>query len=111
MSEITDEYMQEMLGQTRTYTLVLLKSGPNYGAPDVDKTIWEHGRRNFALRADGVMPIVGPLLDDTEMCGVCIMDAPVDEAVRLMDGDPGVQAGIFTYEVHPMRGFPGSALP
>jgi hypothetical protein len=111
MTDITDEYMQEMLGKTRMYTLVLLKSGPNYGAPDVGTTIWEHGRRNFVLRAKGVMPIVGPLVDDTEMCGVCIMDAPVDEVVRLMDDDPGVQAGIFTYEVHPMRGFPGSALP
>ena len=111
MTEITDEYMQEMLGRTKTYTLVLLKSGPNYDTPDVGKTIWEHGRRNFTLRAEGVMPIVGPLLDDTEMCGACIMDAPVDETVRIMDDDPGVQAGVFTYEVHPMRSFPGSVLP
>jgi hypothetical protein len=28
-----------------------------------------------------------------------------------MDHDPGVEAGIFTYEIHPVRGFPGSALP
>jgi len=27
-----------------------------------------------------------------------------------MDADPGVRAGIFTYDVHPVRGFPGSAL-
>jgi hypothetical protein len=33
------------------------------------------------------------------------------EAVReIMDGDPGVQAGMFTYHVHPCRGFPGDAL-
>ena len=28
-----------------------------------------------------------------------------------MDDDPGVQAGVFTYEVHPVRGFPGDGLP
>jgi hypothetical protein len=31
--------------------------------------------------------------------------------IAIMDGDPGVQAGIFTYEVHPVRSFPGDALP
>jgi hypothetical protein len=28
-----------------------------------------------------------------------------------MDGDPGVQAGVFVYDVHTCRGFPGDALP
>jgi len=28
-----------------------------------------------------------------------------------MDGDPGVQAGVFEYEVHAVRGFPGDMLP
>ena len=33
------------------------------------------------------------------------------EVKKLMDDDPGVKAGIFTYEVHPCRGFPGDSLP
>jgi len=28
-----------------------------------------------------------------------------------MDTDPGVMAGIFTYEVHNIRSFPGDSLP
>ena len=28
-----------------------------------------------------------------------------------MDDDPGVRAGVFEYELHPVRGFPGSTLP
>ncbi len=28
-----------------------------------------------------------------------------------MNDDPGVAAGVFTYQVHPCRGFPGDALP
>jgi hypothetical protein len=27
-----------------------------------------------------------------------------------MDGDPAVQAGVLSYEVHPVRGFPGDGL-
>jgi len=34
-----------------------------------------------------------------------------EEVVRIMDEDPAVKAGIFTYEVHPIRGFPGDSLP
>jgi hypothetical protein len=28
-----------------------------------------------------------------------------------MAADPGVQAGLFSYDIHPARSFPGSALP
>lgn len=28
-----------------------------------------------------------------------------------MDDDPAVLAGIFTYEIHPVRSFPGDSLP
>lgn len=110
-SAITDEYMQEMRARTRPYVLVLLKAGPNYTRPDAPATIWEHGRRNFALRADGVLAVVCPVADDSELCGMGIFDGSVDDVAAIMDGDPGVQAGIFTYETHPVRGFPGDALP
>jgi hypothetical protein len=36
---------------------------------------------------------------------------PPEEIAQIMDSDPGVQAGIFTYEVHPSRSFPGDSLP
>lgn len=111
MTEITDEYMHEMLGKTKAYAVVILHAGENYTAPDAGATIFEHGRRNFALRAEGVLSIVGPVTDDTSVCGIGIFDAPVDEVVRIMNEDPGVTAGIFTYEVHPIRSFPGDALP
>jgi hypothetical protein len=29
---------------------------------------------------------------------------------RIMSNDPGVQAGLFTYDIHPTRTFPGSSL-
>lgn len=110
MAEITDDYMREMLGKSRAYSVMILKTGPNYGGDGTDAVIWEHGRRNFALRADGVLSIVCPVPDDSEVCGVGIFDAEPDRVRDLMEQDPGVRAGVFVYEVHPCRSFPGDAL-
>jgi YCII-related domain len=110
-NEITDEYMHEMLGKTKAYTLMLLKKAPRYAEPGSRPIVWEHGRRNFALRAEGKLAIVCPVLDDSEWAGVGIFDVTPEEVVRIAEQDPGVKAGIFTYEVHPVRGFPGSKLP
>ncbi|MFC4945359.1 YciI family protein [Pseudonocardia sp. GCM10023141] len=110
MSEITDEYMQEQLGRSRVYTLAMLRPGPKYGTEGSDAVIWEHGRRNFELRAAGTMSIVGPVMDGTDLAGISILTASVEEAAALLDGDPAVQAGLFGYELHPLRSFPGDAL-
>jgi hypothetical protein len=110
VAEITDEFMREMLTRSRAYTAMILKAGPSYGGEGSDAIIWEHGRRNFSLRADGRLSIVCPIPDDSEVCGIGIFDAEPDEVRRLMDDDPAVRAGVFVYEVHPCRSFPGDAL-
>lgn len=111
MATISDEYMQEMIAKTRQYCIVILKAGPRKHDDGVEKIIWEHGRRNFSLRADGVLPIVCPIADGSEVSGIGIFDASVEEVKKIMDDDPGVQAGIFVYEIHPCRSFPGTSLP
>lgn len=111
VAEITDDYMREQMTRTRGYSVVLLHTGENYGTEGSDKIVWEHGRNNFSMRADGLLSIVCPVRDDTDLCGVGIFNASIEETAKLMDADPGVQAGVFTYEVHPVRSFPGDALP
>ncbi len=108
---ITDEFMREMLGRSREYTVVLLRQAPGRQEERASPIVWEHARRNFALRAEGVLPIVGPIVDGSEWAGIGIFDASVERTRELMDADPGVQAGVFTYEVHRIRSFPGDALP
>jgi hypothetical protein len=108
---ISDEQMRAMLPSARPYTAVILRRGPGYGTEGAQAVVWEHGRRNFALRADGLLPIVCPVTDDSGVCGIGIFTGDVAEVTAIMDGDPGVAAGIFTYDVHPVRGFPGSTLP
>lgn len=111
MTTITDEYMRQRIAATRQYSVVILKHGPNKQMEGVEKIIWEHGRRNFQLRADGVMPIVCPVNDGSNVSGIGIFNASVDEVKKIMDEDPGVQAGVFVYEVHACRAFPGDSLP
>jgi hypothetical protein len=107
----TDGMMRERLTQAASYTMVVLRMTEKYGIDGTDQIIWEHGRRNMGLQADGLMPIVCPVGDETGLAGIGIfVDDPV--TVRsIMDGDPAVQAGILSYTVHPCRGFPGSTLP
>lgn len=106
----TDEQMMAALARTREYTVVLLKAGPAYATDDAPAIVREHGRRNFALRADGSLNVVCPVLDDSELRGVGIFARSLDQTREIMDGDPGVQAGVFVYEMHPVRSFPGDAL-
>jgi len=87
------------------------KKGPRFKMPDVYPVIWEHGRRNYALRADGILAIVCPISDDTEIAGIGIFNADVEQTKRLMDGDPAVAEGVLNYEIHPTRSFPGDELP
>jgi hypothetical protein len=109
--EITDAFMRDMMTRTRAYTIVLLRKTANRAEPGADTIVWEHGRRNFQLRAEGKLAIVCPIGESDEWAGVAIYDAEPAEVRRLMEGDPGVQAGIFTYEILPTRSFPGDHLP
>jgi len=108
---ITDQYMHDRLAVTRSYTLVLLHKTAERAEDGALPVIFEHGRRNFALRAEGLLPVVCPVTDDSGWAGIGIFAASVEEVTRIMDDDPGVKAGLFSFEVHPVRGFPGSSLP
>jgi hypothetical protein len=111
MTNFTDEQMLEAMSRTRDYTVVLLETGPRYDADDAKSIIWEHGRRNFELRAAGQLNIVCPIRDDTPLCGVGIFSGTPTEVQALMEQDPAVKAGILTYQIHPTQTFPGDSLP
>ncbi len=107
---ITDEFMREALSKTKTYSLVILHGTEKLKDAASRAIVWEHGRRNFQLRGDGVLQIVCPVADESNVSGIGIFAASPEETATIMDADPGVRAGIFTYEVHPCRSFPGDAL-
>ena len=72
MKEITDEYMKEMILKTKSYTAVILKATEKIKEPGVEKIIWEHGRRNFQLREEGILPIACPINDESNVNGANI---------------------------------------
>jgi hypothetical protein len=111
MKEITDDFMRQMMTVSRDYCAVILKTGPAHGTPGADKIIWEHARRNFALRAEGILCIICPIRDGSGVHGVGIFNGTVEDTRKVMDGDPGVMAGVFVYEIHACRSFPGDRLP
>jgi hypothetical protein len=111
MTTISDDFMRQMLSKTKNYCIIILKAGPNHNMDGVQKILWEHARRNFELRAAGMLSIVCPVADDSDINGIGIFNAPAEEVKKIMDDDPGVKAGVFVYELHTCRSFPGDSLP
>jgi hypothetical protein len=111
MTTISNEFMQRMISKTKNYTLVILKATLKRNEPGSDKIVWEHGRKNFVLRAEGLLSIVCPVSDNCDVSGIGIFNAGIEETKKIMDEDPAVKAGIFNYEIYPCRSFPGDSLP
>ncbi len=108
---ISDEQMQANLALTRPYTVVLLRPTARRHEPGADAIVREHGRRNMEHRDEGILSIVCVIPGSDQISGVGVYPGSVDEVRALMEQDPGVRAGIFTYELHAARSFPGDALP
>ncbi len=117
LPEVTDDQLQQALATTRPFTVVVLRAGPRYEPPGPDRsaevaqTVLAHGKRNYALHLAGLLPVVCPVADGSDLTGIGVFDATPEEVDRILAADPGVQAGIFTYDIHPSRSFPGSTLP
>lgn len=108
--------MRASLAATVPYTLIILKAGPRYAPPGpgrdptVAGIIWQHGNRNFRLKAAGLLQVVCPIADGSEITGVGVFAATAEDVDRIYAADPAVRADVLTYEIHPTRTFPGSTL-
>jgi uncharacterized protein YciI len=86
------------------YTLVLLRRPPDAPTmPDaeLDALQARHLAYRAELRRRGVLIVNGPLGEqsDESMRGLSIFACSLDEAARLSDADPSVQAGRLTYDL------------
>jgi hypothetical protein len=111
MKTFTDDERSQLMISARPYSLVILKPGPNSLDATAPSLMWEHGRRNFELRDAGVLAATLVVLDDSELWGIRVLTGTVDDTVALLNDDPGVAAGVFTFEVHLCRGLVGHSLP
>ncbi|ETW25034.1 hypothetical protein MGAST_04740 [Mycobacterium gastri 'Wayne'] len=55
MKAFTDDEMNQLQPAARPYSVVILRQGPKFGEEAAPSIVWEHGRRNFALRDEGVL--------------------------------------------------------
>jgi uncharacterized protein YciI len=86
------------------YTLVLLRrppDAPEMSEAELDALQARHLAYRAELRRDGVLVANGPLGEQSDpmLRGLSIYACDLDEARRLSDGDPSVQAGRLTYDV------------
>ena len=108
---VSDTTMQARLAATKPYTAMVLRTTASFARPAHDALIWEHGRRNMALVEAGLLAVVLPVADDSDIAGYGVFTTDLESTRRVVEGDPGIRAGIFDYELHPVRGFPGATLP
>ena len=86
------------------YTLVLLRrpaNAPEMPEHELDALQSRHLAYRAKLRSEGVLVANGPLMEqsDPSLRGLSIMSCDLDDARRLNELDPSVQAGRLTYDV------------
>ena len=112
-AKITDEFIEKTTASGKQYCLRLYRKGPNRDQPpeEADRIQLEHLRYLFQLRAEGMIVINGPVIDDSGLSGMAIFNTTDKEEVkRLADGDPAVKAGRVVYEIYHWYGLPGDCL-
>ncbi|HLE89459.1 MAG TPA: YciI family protein [Candidatus Limnocylindria bacterium] len=86
------------------YTLVLLRrpsDAPRMSEAELDALQARHLAYRAQLRREGPLVVNGPLGEqsDLAMRGLSVFACDIDEARRLTEGDPSVQAGRLAYDV------------
>ena len=91
----------------KQYVMAFLKAGPNRSQDEetAAKLQTAHLKNIQRLVAEGKLLLVGPFLDDGNVRGIYIFNVPtLDEAEKLTQTDPAIQAGSLVMELHPWYG-------
>ena len=88
----------------KSYVLVTLKTGPNDEKITDKKTRSEIFKGHFSnmtkLAEQGLLVLAGPLMESPPKRGMFIFNVSTkEEAMKLVESDPAVKAGIFVYEI------------
>lgn len=105
---------EDIIAKMKTYYFVALKKGPNRNQDEATANKIQEGHLNhfFKLKEEGKLALVGPMMDEGEILGICIYSVESQEvAIKLANEDPAVKAGRLIAEVHPWFAMPGSKLP
>lgn len=104
--ELAGELGADQYGM-RQYVIAFLKAGPNRDqdstrAAELQRAHLENITR---MAEEGDLVLAGPFLDNGEIRGIYVFDVKtVEEARKLTETDPAVQAGRLEMELHPWYG-------
>lgn len=105
-AELAEELGADDYGM-RQYVMAFLKAGSNRDqdstrAAELQRAHLENIRR---MAEEGDLILAGPFMDSGEIRGIYIFDVrTVEEARKLTETDPAVQAGRLEMELHPWYG-------
>lgn len=91
----------------RRYVMAFLKAGPNRSQDREEAAALQRAHLDNITRLaeEGSLIVAGPFLDDSEIRGIYIFAVEtVDEARKLSETDPAIQAGSLVMELHPWYG-------
>lgn len=91
----------------RQYVMAFLKTGPNPSADSTEAMEIQRAHLDNINRMaeEGDLIVAGPFMDNGEIRGIYVFDVQtVEEARKLTETDPAIQAGVFEMELHPWYG-------
>ena len=91
----------------RQYVMAFLKKGPNRSSDAATAQALQkaHLQNINRLAEEGKLVVAGPFLDKGDVRGIYIFNVTsIEEAQKLTETDPAIQAGSLVMELHPWYG-------
>jgi len=104
--ELALKLKADKYGMSR-YVMAFLKKGPNRGQDSTTAAQLQraHLENITKMAEEGTLVLAGPFLDEGDIRGIYIFNvASVEEAKKLIESDPAIQAGRLVMELHPWYG-------
>lgn len=111
---VTPERIEKEISRAKSYYLFIYLLGPDreQDTKTASEIQQQHLAYLFSLRDERKLVLQGPVLEDTDLRGIGILNVRTrEEADRIVSNDPAVKAGRLKYEMYEWMGMPGDTLP
>jgi uncharacterized protein YciI len=113
-SNFTPEEIMQVVGKGKSYTLLMLKTGPTPPPADEaesNRLQMEHLAHLFQMEKEGKSSVFGPIVGNETFRGIIIFNTSnKDEIHEWMADDPWVKSGCLVYELLDLFSIPGQKI-
>lgn len=105
-AELAKKFAADEYGM-KPYVMAFLNRGPNRNQDSTTAAQLQKAHLDNIIRMakEGTLVLAGPFMDDGDIRGIYIFNvATVEEARKLTETDPAIQAGRLVMELHPWYG-------